>query len=154
MNRKLVGAGASSIAIVIIVSIAAYSFMQPTAKPKFHPIEVTKFDMDKYRVYFKLQNLGDVKATQVNVSLTMHWEESSVLTVRAIDGNEITSFMVSTQIPLMEAKEVNEYYADLSTAVPKLGGISSSGSPLQAMTSYDFFITCAENVTETVVLVA
>jgi len=143
-------------------------------KPKFHPFDPELKASGDMKVIFNVQNLGNATANQVNVTITVNWRHSQAAINwnfsqgaspytpsgslgdidddGTIEWNEqfpIFSLTFSTLIQKIEAKEINEYSAFLMTG-QRVGGYSSE--IINWIESYDFNITCIENVTETLTI--
>jgi len=159
VNRKVLALSVSSVIAAVVLSAAGYHFfMQPNQpqteappvaeKPKFHPFEV---EYHGPTLSFYLQNLGNVSATNITVTITARWnptaQDKSQYPI-GTDGKPLDSMVYQALIPKMEAKEVNEYQATFQTP---FNLISSQTSGLQW---FDFSISCAEGVNEAITIPA
>jgi hypothetical protein len=89
-------------------------------KPLLHVYDLTSFDEGK--VKFHIQNLGNVSATSVAVSLSVYYPNYNVeeAEFRNLNTNETVIFhpgkgirlWVNVTIPLLQAKEANAFTAD------------------------------------------
>lgn len=98
---------------------------EPVKKPKFHMFDISTSPYEPYPIVrFHMQNLGDANATNVVVTYQVklggndveyNWRNGTITTFFWYVGN--------STIPVIEAKEVNEYFIgyDLSDYTLELG---------------------------------
>jgi len=156
MNRKvLVGGGAGAAVAVIFLAYMGLNILQPAPqtgqtppaqeKPKFHPFELTYM---MHKISFHLQNLGNVSANNITVTITAKWNPAAQdQSHYPRDGNKtLYSVVYYAEIRKMEAKETNEYMAEIvwENYITLITHPDSAG-----LREYDISITCAEEVTET-----
>jgi hypothetical protein len=155
MNRKLVGIGASSVILVIVAAVAAITLSQPTPqieevvqKPKFHPFNA-RFQLEGNRIYFDLQNIGNVTATQINITITVEWNQ--YIRVWDRNNNTILAENATAFVPKLESKEANNFFAQILYPAGGQRYVIWDGVN-NPVSRYIFYIVCAEKVQEKIVL--
>jgi len=177
MNKKVLFSGAACI-ILAVSAVFAVHFMLPPQqpdnspqngepnghdqtpnipepiileKPKFHPFNVY-FRFSGGGVFFNIQNVGNVTATQVNVTITVHWGSGIEVWswINDIETRIYESDTYTVSLPKLEAKEVNEFSAQID--FHRISTHVSLSDETYAVSEYIFLIVCLEGVEETITL--
>lgn len=160
MNRKLLIGAGSAVAVAAFV-LAAFGLnlipLQPITetppqqeKPEFHVFDIVSTEAG---IDFKLQNLGNVSANQINVTFTLMWFGGTAEEyLPEINGTIVHILTLTKWIPKLEAKEVDEFFVSINAALEPYGGTLSYGVPIaQHMNQVNTRIVCREGVVETFV---